>query len=316
MRKASLIVIFILINIFIYSLTSLQYNQNYQKLINILNSLDVFMNANAGAGSYDELFKKYRYVKFKIMDRVIYIIINYEYKESVFGTAGYSPENFNDSKHNLIIINAYLLDLYDKHPSAVFSILIHEYIHAYNYLNDIYISDKTKFPDISYCLNEIEASVWEAFFIKNYLYPRGYRLSNFENHLMENINNIESLIPIFYGFECPVILKLYEIKTKEGQSAEERLNELLYLGKDIISNEILPNDTDENKFRKIIGHVTYEKYSGEVIEYLKKTYDLENNNKYLTKIRAVISEMKTVLTVKNISFREKFCNDFRSKYDN
>ncbi|WCL50017.1 hypothetical protein [Leptospira sp. GIMC2001] len=114
--------------------------------------------------------------------------------------------------HPGIYISPYLVDLYEKRPSLVYSILIHEFQHADSYFTNKDLFILTRDNPVEKYLYEMDAYHLEALFIKNYLaHDKRFILSEFEKFLSSSHSkdNLASFSQAAYKFDMRLVYYLH-----------------------------------------------------------------------------------------------------------
>jgi len=118
-------------------------------------------------------------------------------------------------------IDKELIDMYPERKELVFSIIIHEYKHAYDYLTvENYVEHRN--DEIEDYLYEMDALFVEALFIKYYLAENGYNLGNFERYLLASLDmdDLNSASTLFKKVDKGIIYSTYGmiIAVNEGNT--------------------------------------------------------------------------------------------------
>jgi hypothetical protein len=285
---------------------------------NMLTDLDNIISSNPS----NELFKMFCVVKNKAMSKEFIYQINRTLPKSIYGGAEFTPkQEFSDK--TFIGIGPYLIELYGKKPSIVLSILIHEHVHAFHYFdNPNYFIFFLNNP-LEQFLFEFDATYYEAMFIENYLVPKKYELTKFEDFLLQSYKNrqLPVFLMYFQGYNYNVAFQMYKIRKSE-EKFNDKLSKLESLGNEIISN-CKQNAQDEKsiKYNKIVTLFTYRKFIGQTI------FDILNMNDS-TKISAkdfsltdykdinkVYQEIEKSLSEDDIKFLSTFKEEVRNKYE-
>ena len=131
-----------------------------------------------------------------------------------------------------LTIKPALIHAYKNNKSLVFAMLMHEIDHIYNYGKDPdWFFEASKNDPLEKYLFEMDAAFIEALFLRDESIPRKWKLSKFENYLIDSFNsdNLASYSFVFQMVDIDFIYTIYKIPNSK-LSTEECCNKMLAFG--------------------------------------------------------------------------------------
>ncbi|MBN1798882.1 MAG: hypothetical protein JW822_09910 [Spirochaetales bacterium] len=169
----------------------------------------------------------------------------------------YSPDN--PEQKPIIIVEKNLLALYPRQKSLVFSLLIHEMQHAYNYFIDYKAFTSTYNNLLENYLYEMDAYHVEALLIRDVLIPHKLPLTDFGKLLVSSFknDNLDYFSYVFKNLDMSLVYYLCDV-TLDKQSAEKNIREFIRVGNQLIDSFEFPEQDNEwNRFITLIPMHTY-----------------------------------------------------------
>ena len=165
----------------------------------------------------------------------------------------------------ILIINVQLLKVYDRYPSIVYSVIVHEMKHIADYFmipNYELIIKNNKLEHLHY---EIDALITEAIFIRDYL--DGFNLSNYESFLLYCLeHDFSSPIVLFDQADLMIIRQMEQIRDDQELNSTKSMEKLMKLGQ-LIYSQVEISDTTQN-FENYIDFIkiyTFSEYSNQIM---------------------------------------------------
>ena len=299
----------------------IQNKEQMELIIEELHSL--FQNDNGREHIIKQTFF-IAYDKFKLQD--FSILINNKLEEDIFKCT--KLEYYPDQKV-ILNISPFLINLYKKRPSLVFSILIYDFWHISAYFTQTeYVLDTQNNPVEQYRSN-MEAMYIQTLFIKDYMLVNEFKISEYENNLLLSLedNNLAAASIYLYKLDMDLVYYLddYWLSVKNNSRISEAfLEEIRRLGSDL-KNEVISDEDDNQKYYLLISMKTYydfipvflsyihtyNSFSQEIIKPdIPKEYPVINN--YLLKIQAFLLEYNDFIT----EFYDDTTDDFQKQANN
>jgi hypothetical protein len=191
-------------------------------------------------------------------NKLLLLMTDEALSNALFG-AYFSFSLDNSKQKPVISLDKYLLALYPRQKSLVFSLLIHELQHAYNYFMNYKAFITTYNNLLENYLYEMDAYHVEALFIRDVLMTQNFPLTDFEKLLVSSFenDNLDYFSFVFKNLDMRLVYYLYNV-TLNKQSAEENIEELIHVGKELIDFFKFPEQDDEWKqFVSLIPMHTY-----------------------------------------------------------
>lgn len=307
--------------IFIFSMTITAADDDTSELLKqgnfIINSLESMMTGNPENKSQvaeivNSMFKK-------IDTKELLINIDIKKPENIYDGASFDvPEDRNETPH--ISINPYLINLFKQKPSIVYSILIHEFTHAYSYFNDKEEFIKAHKNNLELYLYEMDASYIEGLFIKEFSLPRKFELSKYENLLLQSLenDNLSTFSICLRVTDRDLTYALVRIVDNK-QNIKDKIAAIEEIGNKLLNNITLTEQ--QNDWEMYCSHVTlstYIKYVPEILLRIahndlvqRKEKGYFNINNY-PEIEKILIEM----VQRNKPYNEKAMKYYKNMYVN
>ncbi len=192
----------------------------------------------------------------KMYNKELNINIDSTIPENIYEGASFNvPEDRN--KNPYISISPYLINIYKKQPSIVYSILVHEFTHAYSFFNDKEEFIKAQKNALELYLYEMDASYVEGLFIKDYLVPRKYQLTEYENFLLQSLeqDNLSIYSISLRSTDRALCYALTKIVRNE-QTTNDKIKSIELIGNELLQNLAL----NENEWYMYCAYMTYKTY--------------------------------------------------------
>jgi hypothetical protein len=249
-----------------------------QKVMADQNSADVRAKANTIVNSLFNLVEKHADRNQRVADIVTSMKALIESKELTLEPDLGAPQNIFDGVNFVysqekdlskprLTYTPYMIALYEKHPSIVYSSLIHGFTLAYQYFGHMSTFKQGYKDDLERYLYEMDAALVEAQFVRDFLKPDGYQLVDMENLLLKSLKEDD----LGYYSMCikktdrNLVREMYDIADK-SISREAQLEEMGKIGSGILNNFHYPADgSDWDKFKSLVPAMTYVKYAAKMI---------------------------------------------------
>ena len=308
---AILFIIFLPVNLF-------SEDDTYSKFRNILDDLDRVVKSDLKK----DLSKKFNFVKNKAMNMEVSFYIDPHGKKSIYGGAGFTPKS-SISEKTYIIVSQYMIDLYEKNPSVVLSILLHEHIHAYSFFKDknyylFYLNNK-----IEKFLYEFDANYYEAYFIDACLIPNKYPLTKFEKFLVHcyRKHSLDVFSAYFQMVDYKIAKEFHEIRHKKITIAD-KMEEIESLGKSVIKNNSIDSGDNEHlKYLKIVSMLTYYNFVSQAVYDIYAMKDSTRipvkkfSLRKFNKVYSIRQKLNEILTKDRMDFSKRIYKKVRKRYE-
>jgi hypothetical protein len=198
-------------------------------------------------------------IRSKIEDNELLLLMTDEKPNNALFGACFSFSLDNPSQKPVISLDKYLLALYPRQKSLVFSLLIHELQHAYNYFMNHEAFITTYDNLLENYFYEMDAYHVEALLIRDVLIPENFTLTDFEKLLISSFNNdnLDYFSFVFINLDMRLVYYLHNV-TLNKQSAEQNIEELIRVGNELIDFFEFPeHDSKWNQFVSLIPMHTY-----------------------------------------------------------
>jgi hypothetical protein len=205
------------------------------------------------------LIQRIDLIKSKIEHNELLLLMTDEGLHNVLFGACFNFSLDDPTQKPVISLDKTLLSLYPRQKSLVFSLLIHEIQHAYNYFVDHEAFVTTYNNLLENYLYEMDAYHVEALFIRDVLIPQDYPLTDFEKLLVVSFenDNLDYFSFVFINLDMRLVYYLYNV-TLNKQSVEKNIEELLRVGNELIDLFKYPEQDDKwNQFVSLIPMHTY-----------------------------------------------------------
>ncbi|EPG66417.1 hypothetical protein [Leptospira wolffii] len=172
--------------------------------------------------------------------------------KSIYGGAEFAFDNLGDNPR--ISVSPYLIDLFEKRPSIVFSILIHEFQHSDSFFSNKKGFVQTRKNPIEKYLYELDAFHVEAVFIRDYMEGnRDFQLSEFEKFLSNSFSkdNLGMFSYGFYKFDMNLIFSLNDM-THSNKAKEVKYEELARVTDEILNDDYEKYNEDWVQFNQVV----------------------------------------------------------------
>lgn len=300
-----------------------RYEVNELKSIQLVNNINKLIQHNNGG----HVAKRFLYVKEKIDNGKLLILtrhnnINFDIRNAA---CFYPPntEGYNE-KIPAIALSSYLYDLFEKHPSLTYAIVVHEICHAYDYFinNDEFMLYYTgnEFEGYMY---EMDAIYLETMFINDFIDTTEYTLTSFEKYLSRcyKKRDLNSVSITFKNLDNNVSRRLYELSSSE-LDFENALKSLYNVGDSLKSAFCFPvNGSLRDKYLAIIPIFTYCRFGPQSIRdidhcknksKMKTSFSIEkypSNFDILQELSKIISPYKVYIDLYNAHVDSIFFKD-------
>ncbi len=154
--------------------------ENYSvRLSQLLDNYEIFMETYGRIDS--DYYKAFLHFKEKLVNNETSFALDIKNSNLIDDSAGFKVSNETDDYY--ISIGYRLVDVYDKHPYLIYSILTHEIWHAYAYITNPEGFMMQNTDPFEKALYEIDAIHTEGLFINEVLISNNFKLTNFESYL-------------------------------------------------------------------------------------------------------------------------------------
>jgi hypothetical protein len=230
-------------------------------------------NIFAQCGSKNNLVTKvYNEVRNRIINGEIHLVINKNLPNSIFGGAEFSVD---DKNNKYISLSPYLLEIQEKHPTIVYSILIHEFQHASDFFNNNLRFQTSKTNRLEKYLYEMDAFFVEGMFISDVLTNCSkYKTTKFENFLAHSLSqdNMQHFSLSLLGTDMNLVHALFKI-SESTDASTVKIEKIKTIGNNILSGSKFPNSGDAwSKYLSIIPFYTFRNYIPQIM------FNIESQN--------------------------------------
>ncbi|OGS27623.1 MAG: hypothetical protein A2297_02645 [Elusimicrobia bacterium RIFOXYB2_FULL_48_7] len=236
---------------------------NSKELIIVFNDLCKIVKATNNSDKYVE--KRIDLVNDKINSNELLFIIDNNLPKSIFGGIEFNGANKGYMK-SYVKANEFVLGMHEKHPSIVYSAIMHEIQHAYNYYTDPNEILKIDNNILERYLYEMDAYYTEAKFIREYISKKDYKMTGYEDCLVDSLerDSLYSFSVSFLGIDMKTVYMLYELRNKPDNQKNEEI--IIEIGNDIIDTLKSYNKYDEfKKYSTIARAYSYCLYVPQVL---------------------------------------------------
>ncbi|MCK4907227.1 MAG: hypothetical protein KAS64_06740 [Spirochaetes bacterium] len=216
----------------------------------------------------------FKVIKYAENGRLQFIAKDFSVKKE-FDSEAYFSSNIKDKTRTVILVKKRLLTQFKTQPSIVYSILIHELHHAYDYYKQrkhfIGAAKKIHFEKVLY---EFDACISEAIFIAKVLIPEKYKLTKFETFLYKShkAGHIFVFAAYILGVDIQVIFNIYN-EYMSASSLKKTFNKFIFTGKRLLGmyKKAKKSKNKTQKYYTIIALKTYIKYTPSLfVETIRK----------------------------------------------
>ena len=240
-RKWFIIFLLLAVSVIAYAGKTYAETDYITKLDQILSELDtLFKEAQSQEDSVSET---YYFVTRLLKENKLSFEITDNYPWSLLSASGFFVD---DQRKAWISIDRQLIEAYPVRKELIFSMLIHEYRHAYDYFTvDDYIEVTTE-NEIERYLYEMDALLVEALFVKYYLVENGYQIGNFEKYLLASLeaDDLIGASSLYKQVDQYIIYSTYSmvIRVNEGEIPLAELLEKIDADLEEVVNDLQKED--------------------------------------------------------------------------
>ena len=236
---------------------------NSDRFVKIVNNLDSLIQITEIENEHVKSINAHAIDRFK-NDEIG--LLSGQYLESdIFGGAAFDFGNEKIGPY--LAFNEYILDIYSGQPSIVYSILISLYQHIYSYYNNNELFMIAEDNRLEKYFFKMDALYIEAMFIRDYLKPNEFKLTNYEEYLLNSLNNdgLSSASAFFKSIELDLSHKMNDIAGKDI-TLDEALKLFRAIGNQIITEfEIDPEKSDWENYNAILPLNTFNEFAKQVL---------------------------------------------------
>ncbi len=238
----------------------------FNKIINELDSL-----INNAIEQNEIVYQRYKFVIDKIYKNELSVAFDSTFDFSFRGCA--ATKILNDSINVELTIGNYIIEIYDKHPSIVYSILIFQFQHIFEFYhnrNSFLISIDNTIEELYY---NIDALMVEAMFIKHYLSDNS-DLPPVENYLVYDIdNNMTGSSILFYKTDLTLLHRMDDLRNEKN--IKKALKGFNLIGEDLNQSVKFEGSKWEN-YISLVSLNTYVYFSSQILHDIN--YKLGNDS--------------------------------------
>ncbi len=274
-------------------------------------------------------FETIDYIKKKIENNELLLLVDHKNESKDILTGAFFAAAFDSQKNKpYILFNKNIINIFYRQKSIVFSMLIHEIRHAYDYFTNYGLFKVTINNLLERYLFQMDALHIEALLIKNFLIPNNYNLTEFEKILLDSFqnNNLYEYSLIFESTEMHLIYYLYEL-INNNETYEDCLNKVLGAGNNVLYDfkKLKDNDEDWKKYQVYISLYSYIKYINQIVYSItyNKHKKMEPNefilNDYAPEISKLINNIEKLepsYLDYIFQYKEKYYKKVENIYEN
>lgn len=222
--------------------------------------------------------QRYKFVIEKIYKNEINIAYDSTFFYGFYGCA--ATKILVDTNSVELTIGDFIIDIYDKHPFIVHSVLIFQFqliFEFYNNRDAFLISIDNSIENLYY---NIDALLVEAMFIKDYLSELN-NLAPLEKYLKFDLDyNMTGASKLFYNTDLTLLHRLDELRNKKN--IKKALKEYNSIGEELMQNVKFDGSNWENYYN-LVSLNTYVYYSSQILhdinfKLVDKTDEFNLNN--------------------------------------
>lgn len=266
------------------------------------------------------VFEIINYIKKKIDNDELLLLVDHKNESKDILSGAFFSAVFGDSKKNkpYVLFNKNIIDVFYCQKSIVFSMLIHEIRHAYDYYTNYGLFKVTDKNRLERYMFQMDALHLEALLIKDFLIPNNYNLTDFEKILLESYqnDNLFDYSLIFESTDMHLIYYLYKL-LNNSDSYEDCLNKLIGAGNGVIDDfkKIKSSDEDWKKYRKYVSLFSYYNYINQIAYSITdiKHKKMEPNEFVLKEYSPELSELIIDITKLEPSYLD-FISQYKEQY--
>ncbi|MBN2547177.1 MAG: hypothetical protein JXB50_15350, partial [Spirochaetes bacterium] len=260
----------------------------------------IYQNKDNNKYVYDTI----NFIKNKIeADELLLLVDHKSDNKNILAGAYFVADLKGRSKNKpYILFDKSIISIYNYQKSIVYSLMIHEIRHAYDYYTNFGLFSVTDYNLLEKYRFQMDAIYAEALLIQNFLVPNNYSLTDFEKILLESLqkNNLHEYSVVFEMTDMHLIYRIYDF-FGNNDSYEKNYKDLIEIGNKLLAdfNGINNIDEDWKKYQIYISLYSYLRYLPQVAYNIinskhKKMepneFILEDYSKELALLKGKISE--------------------------
>lgn len=219
-------------------------NDYYIKQINkILFDLDSLITGSQYSNS--KVLERHQFLSKKLRDKEIAIEFDDTSHAGILEGAEFRSYK-NSTKPPSILLKKPLIDLYLSFSSLVFSEIIHESQHIYDYFNNRELFLIAKNNRLEKFYFEADAYCIETLFINEYLIKNNHPITPFEKYLSSNWDDgLYSAFLLFLQIDYRVVKDLQDLSDNVELPLDEAITGYKEIGEKLISKFSIPDSLDD-----------------------------------------------------------------------
>ncbi len=328
MKKKSFLLILFLISILFFNCVttknseiSFEESPHNKEFLNIFNELYDFVSQNRNKSP--DIFNRIDVIKNKIYSNEIILKVDHSMAESIFGGMEYGFYINKGVTETFISTSPFFLTVYENQPGIVFSILMHEIQHSYDYYynHDLFLIGATN--KLEKYLFELDAHHIEAVFIRDFLMPAGDKLTEFEEFIVYSFDNdyLDFFSITLLGIDMDLIFYMQDYAA--DKSFELITQEFIDIGNIIIDEfQFLENEEEFTKLLQLTPGFSFLIHSKQMYYDISLNKSIANDTpdeftvlKYSPELDDVYNRMNSILMPYYTTYLEILSNNI-SAMDN
>jgi len=259
---------FILLLPFINFITTDSFSNEPERIItDIFNDLELIIKKSEIKNEYVE--NCFDLSLKSIINREIAVVYDSTLINSLYGCCSITTNE--DLSIVRLNIGKVIINNYEKHPSIIQAIIIHEFQHLYDLKTkpDLFIISLSN--QIEKLYFDVDALVIEAMFLNDFIKPN-HELSPFEKYLCSDLkNNMISASTLFEDADINLVHQIDALDVSDKE-ATVLISELTEIGSNLLKEyKINPDNSDWAKYCNYTTLSTFVKY------YRQALYDIVNS---------------------------------------
>lgn len=178
----------------------------------------------------------------KMLRRELSVVIDHSLDEDIYGGMGFT---MNHPKTGLpaIVISPYFLRVHDKNPSIVYSALMHEIVHVYDYFTNYDNFCNSEQNILEKYLYEMDAAYIESLFIKDILQPNKITLTRYEEYLLNSLSkdNLAGFSIAFKAVDMNLVYDLVGLSRGEP-TKRKKIKLVAEIGEELLKRFVYPKE--------------------------------------------------------------------------
>lgn len=220
------------------------------------------------------VFETIDYIKNKIDKKELLLLVDHKNDSTdILSGAFFYASKDKQKVKPYILLNKNVIDVFYYQESIVFSMLMHEIQHAYDYYTNYGLFEVSDENILEGYMFQMDALYLEVLLIEKFLVPNDYKITDFEKKLLESHqkNNLAEFSQIFETTDMKLIYKLYHLMNNKD-SYENNFKEIINTGNALIDDfnkidnfkEVKDEKDEWLKYQILVSLYSFTKYINQV----------------------------------------------------